>query len=447
MDFLKKNFQVNIAIGFAVVFLCFNLVFWFSEVVFEPVYYQPDTVFSIDVEKNAYDFKSEYITEDMYKKIVSIPIVRDAAIMNTSYQKVIYNDFPYDVEVKGITGSYYRFEDFELDSGRLINKYDEIDKAKYVIITEELAYEIFNSKHVIGETVEINSNDFTIIGIRKDIPTLLVPFAKNKNYEVYMPITTMKTINGGDLNAEKLMVAANNSSNMKQLKIQIEGLIDKKYNAKKFKTNEYGNMKLQLVQPAVWGIFFYILYVFIKALVKKGNEYKNTYYKTIFVTLMFVLGIIIIYLLFASSLYVKEEYIPKQLIDLKAYKDILKDKFKEFNQAESVYRFGILNMKNQIFKMNLLIIIVGLLLGNAQISKGVRRIRNTKGFSPAFLTNSCMLGFACGAAIIFIVFALSKIYCQPNFYILLAPFLQVAVDFSTELESMFVRNKFMNADT
>jgi len=96
----------------------------------------------------------------------------------------------------GLSSSYLSVEDTELESGRFINKEEESQIKKVVVIGSQVKEDLFNNTDPIGERIKINKERFRVIGTIKERGS---SGFQNQDNQVFIPLYT----------AQKLMLGVN----------------------------------------------------------------------------------------------------------------------------------------------------------------------------------------------------------------------------------------------
>jgi putative ABC transport system permease protein len=131
-----------------------------------------------------YQFLTEYI------KIQTLPHIEYASVL-TSPRSVegVYGGRMFKLLEKMTDGDYWKILDFNFIEGGPFTSAD-YENARFVaVINQSVRKRMFGRGAAIGETITVDGQDFTVIGVVADVPIFReIPFS-----EVWVPLTTAKT--------------------------------------------------------------------------------------------------------------------------------------------------------------------------------------------------------------------------------------------------------------
>lgn len=147
--------------------------------------YMNDTITSVETELTEVGiYTNDFIKLNFIDKDLTDYVSNNSKIKKIS--KYAYIDYPiYDDLLQTININkewYYAGEYLAIDEhyfeqylaniadefllyGRMLNKKDIVNKMPYIILREDMAINLFNRSNVVGETININNNEFEIIGV------------------------------------------------------------------------------------------------------------------------------------------------------------------------------------------------------------------------------------------------------------------------------------------
>ncbi|HVR39910.1 MAG TPA: ABC transporter permease [Thermoanaerobaculia bacterium] len=109
--------------------------------------------------------------------------------------------------VMGVTPAYQPITDFHAAQGRFITDNDLMSAARVVVLGTERATEFFGTENPLGKTMTINGTGYEVVGVMEE---KYFSFDQKRNAlrwmnrQMYIPITTMISRNGGSLQHGKI---------------------------------------------------------------------------------------------------------------------------------------------------------------------------------------------------------------------------------------------------
>lgn len=95
-----------------------------------------------------------------------------------------------DYKVEGVTSSYQQITGQNIASGRFICDIDVEAHSYTAVVGTDVADELFGTKDCIGNTLEIQGYDFTVVGLLEPSDTMLA----NKDTTIIVPLTTAQRL-------------------------------------------------------------------------------------------------------------------------------------------------------------------------------------------------------------------------------------------------------------
>lgn len=96
-----------------------------------------------------------------------------------------------NTQVEGITPSYLTIQDYNVSSGRAFIQNDLDRRFRVAIIGVDVADELFNSRDVVGRSINIEGTEFTVIGMLEEQGTSMMG---SNDERVMVPLTTGQRI-------------------------------------------------------------------------------------------------------------------------------------------------------------------------------------------------------------------------------------------------------------
>lgn len=135
-----------------------------------------------------------------------LPEITNISAGYSSTEAAEYNGEQYTVSIFADNPSYLDVNNLTMLSGRFFNTSDYNNSSRVVVIGEQFAEDLFDTKEkAINKTISIGGNSFTIIGVTQDIP---LGNSFGAQVIVYAPLTTVRRlfVSGEDQNTVTYML-------------------------------------------------------------------------------------------------------------------------------------------------------------------------------------------------------------------------------------------------
>ena len=158
----------------------------------------------VELSEKGYAYEAEYsgipsgvpvFEKDILEEIRELSHVEDAAIYNVRnvmdgvyYQNVGLTSG----RIYGVTSDYFKVCGYRLVSGRLFVEADDTEFRKNAIVETETARILFQGKNPIGETLEIEGEPFTVIGLVEPAKESGMVIQSPEDYYNYMAESSCK---------------------------------------------------------------------------------------------------------------------------------------------------------------------------------------------------------------------------------------------------------------
>lgn len=127
-----------------------------------------------------------------------------------------------NVRIYGITPSSFITRDWDVESGRAINKQDYKSGRKVVVLGTDLLRTLFKNKNIdpIGEEISVNGNRLKIIGVLEEQGAI---FGQSQGNLAIIPLTTFNSFYGGRRRSLSISVMAEDKEEYQNLMEITEG--------------------------------------------------------------------------------------------------------------------------------------------------------------------------------------------------------------------------------
>lgn len=167
--------------------------------------------------------KIAYFSFDEYDQLLELKNTNSNFYNNTSYNAVDENYFDL---------IYPRFGEKDLLYGRLLSKKDIINKIPYIVLREDTAINIFGKSNVVGKKINIDNNEFEIIGILKyQEDNLLNNGMANVYISYYYAKSYMNTL------TTMYYFSANKNEYLKDIKNDVKNILNQYIASDKYTTD------------------------------------------------------------------------------------------------------------------------------------------------------------------------------------------------------------------
>ncbi len=128
------------------------------------------------------------IDEETREKILELDNVNDVSLFRSrNYsENVFYRNTSYTGSLYGVDDHYFDIYGYRLSLGRDFLKEDHDSLRKVVILDGTANNNLFSGKNPIGETVEISSEPFTVIGVVEQASSFTPVINSMNDYYMYM---------------------------------------------------------------------------------------------------------------------------------------------------------------------------------------------------------------------------------------------------------------------
>jgi putative ABC transport system permease protein len=128
------------------------------------------------------------IDEETREKILELDNVKDVSLFRSrNYsENVFYRNTSYTGSLYGVDDHYFDIYGYRLSLGRDFLKEDHDSLRKVVILDGTANNNLFSGKNPIGETVEISSEPFTVIGVVEQASSFTPVINSMNDYYMYM---------------------------------------------------------------------------------------------------------------------------------------------------------------------------------------------------------------------------------------------------------------------
>lgn len=124
------------------------------------------------------------------KYVLNLPGIERATAFTNPFQRTIYRSGTrIDTRLKRTDANYWKVIDFRFVEGRPFTAEEEARGSFVAVITTEFAQKMFGGQRALGQSIEIDGQRFTVVGIVPPVPAT----RKAAYSEIWTPITTSKT--------------------------------------------------------------------------------------------------------------------------------------------------------------------------------------------------------------------------------------------------------------
>ena len=164
-------------------------------------------------------------------------IAKVAAVVSRS-STLSYLGISSSVSVTGATNEIFDVQNYKLDKGSFFTSGDVSGYSNNIIIGSQIVKDYFGRINPIGETVKIDNQSFTVIGVLQSVGTNV--FGTNQDSIVIMPATTAQNkLYGGRNVVDRITVQVNSESQIDEATSEIKAILKKQHNIMPGKLNDF----------------------------------------------------------------------------------------------------------------------------------------------------------------------------------------------------------------
>lgn len=135
--------------------------------------------------------------------------------------------------IRGVDYNYSNIKEVKLEKGRFITPLDVDFRSKVIVISYKVAQECFKDKDPIGEYIQLNGDEYKVIGLTEKEEGL---FSYSPSLG-YIPITTAKSAFHSKI--REILVTAKSKDEVNKLASELKEELDKYYNQEANATKYY----------------------------------------------------------------------------------------------------------------------------------------------------------------------------------------------------------------
>lgn len=161
----------------------------------------------------------------------------ESLVMYVSGSAVLsQEDIVVNTTFTGVTASYLDVEDAEVAVGRFFTTDEEKGLNRVVILGSEVKNKLFGDQEVIGKTVRIKKNNFTIIGVMEERG---VSGFQNQDDQVFVPISTAQKLLLGIDHISLIRAKVDSAEDMDKAVESIKNVLRDNHNIKPGETDDF----------------------------------------------------------------------------------------------------------------------------------------------------------------------------------------------------------------
>ena len=154
----------------------------------------------------------------------NIPSIKAMSPEASVWQRISVGDLSADYEIKGVYPAYFEMKMLQTTYGRTINRLDEIEKRKVILIGSNVAEMFFDTSDPTGNYLTIGNNVYLVIGVIRN--TLL---NNSEARQIYMPFSVHSTSFGYDNKFRVLVFTYAEQADFNILKLRFREFMGRKY--------------------------------------------------------------------------------------------------------------------------------------------------------------------------------------------------------------------------
>jgi putative ABC transport system permease protein len=169
-----------------------------------------------------------------------------------------------NVDAKGVTDSWFRIRDMEIDQGRPFSPQEVEHGANVAVIGADIATKFFAGTDPVGKVIRIESFEFRVIGVAKSQGSI---FGQSLDKFVIAPYTSpMKRMVNPHKIVDGIIVKAADLPSMRSMMVEVEALMRTRRNLRPTQVN---NFHLETADDVLdfWGKISKILFLALPMLV------------------------------------------------------------------------------------------------------------------------------------------------------------------------------------
>lgn len=139
---------------------------------------------------------------------------------------VKYETKTMDVTLEGVDQNYSNVRNHHSEYGRAINPIDVEYRQKIVLLGSEVKNELFGDANPIGEKIQINGNDFKVVGVLEEKGSSL---GGNNDEKILIPISTAQRFLR-TTGIRNIYIQATSADIVEDVQVEVENFLLKKFN-------------------------------------------------------------------------------------------------------------------------------------------------------------------------------------------------------------------------
>ena len=136
------------------------------------------------------------LREDYERILSNIPAIREAVPMREISREVRNRDKNLDAKLLGCSPAYLQLNHLQMARGRFLADHDLAETANVAVLGHKTAQELFPLENPIGETVQIGSDFYVVVGQTAErTPSAAIGgslAARDYDTDVYVPLSTFR---------------------------------------------------------------------------------------------------------------------------------------------------------------------------------------------------------------------------------------------------------------
>lgn len=178
-------------------------------------------ILSLNITSSDYSIKYENI--DKLSKIDNISSTSVYKNVNATVSR--NNETSSKTSIVATDNNYIDISSLKLESGRNISIIDIENRTKVCILGSSAATEYFNLSNPINETIKINNDNYTVIGVLEESGS---SFGSSIDESILIPITTAKYLNT-DTNINSILLKVEDTNDIDKSILNVENNVRSEY--------------------------------------------------------------------------------------------------------------------------------------------------------------------------------------------------------------------------